>query len=88
MPTLDEIENCKNVIKLQEYQLIILNSKNISLVDKNKKIIFSRDLQVEQFVNSLNEKDIDVLIFWGNSFKENYLISTLNNKYNFKKQKS
>ena len=44
-------------------------------------------MQVEQFVNSLNEKDIDVLIFWGNSFKENYLISTLNNKYNFKKQK-
>ena len=87
LPTLDEIENCKNVIKLQEYQPIILKSKNISLVDKNKKIIFSRDLQVEQFVNSLNEKDIDVLIFWGNSFKENYLINILNNKYNFKKQK-
>lgn len=87
LPTINEIEDCKNILKYQEYEPIILNHKNISLVDDKKRIIFSKKLQVEQFIKSLSDKDINIVLFWGNSFIENSLINIINKKYNFKKQK-
>ena len=87
LPTINEIEDCKNILKYQEYEPIILNHKNISLLDDKKRIIFSKKLQVEQFIKSLSDKDINIVLFWGNSFIENGLINIINKKYNFKKQK-
>lgn len=87
LPTINEIEDCKKNLKCMQYEPVVLSSKNISLVDDKKRIVFSKKLQIEQFVDTLTDKKIKVMLFWGNSFIENGLINDIDRKYNFRKQK-
>ncbi|HSQ97957.1 MAG TPA: hypothetical protein VLL98_04525 [Rickettsiales bacterium] len=80
LPTLDEIETINNKLKEASYEPIIVCDEKISLTDNDGKIVFSNGSMFRQFINSIKDKNIKLLWFWGSSYKDNKLIDNLLDK--------
>ncbi len=78
LPSLDEIEKVKEIIKSFGYKISILESEKISMADDNGKIIFSNQLKLNQLLKSIQSKDIDLMWFWSNSYGINEILFELN----------
>ena len=79
LPTIDDIKNSKIFLEFLNYKLMIFESEKISLVDDNKRIIFSNDLKISQLVESLQSSDIKILWFWSEFYGVDRLINELYN---------
>ena len=77
LPTLQDIEDSKSFIKNLKYNLSILENEKIALTDSQKRIIFSNELKLSQFIKSSKSKDVKLLWFWSQSYKTNELLEQL-----------
>lgn len=77
LPTLDQIDEIKELMKCWQYNLIIFEEEKISLVDNSGRIIFSNDSKINQFLKAAKLKNIKLLWFWSSDYGTNELLEYL-----------
>lgn len=78
LPTIDEIDRSKMFFESLDYKSLVIEEEKISLVDDDKKIVFSNDLKASQLLRSLESRDIKLLWFWSNDYAANLTINGIN----------
>ncbi len=78
LPTIDDINRSKMFFESLDYRPLVIEEEKISLVDDDKKIVFSNDLKVSQLLKSLESKDAKLLWFWSNDYSADSIINGIN----------
>lgn len=77
LPKLEEMEGAVNTLKKLDYKPIVLENEKISLLDNNKKIIFSNYSKAQQLIQSFKSRTIKLLWCWADSYSCNEIIPDL-----------